>query len=96
MTGSSITPESVVERRDRSSKTVPSISGSATRLSAQDHEEIRILTFAELKALIEEGKTDLIPNNKDIPEALSVRIIRAISSYVVIVVHNRMSFQANL
>ena len=75
MTGSSITPESVVEN-DPSSKTVPSISGSATGSSAQDHEETRILTFAELKALIEEGKTDLIPNNKDIPEALSVRTIR--------------------
>ena len=74
MTGSSITPESVVEYNP-SSKTVSSISGSARGLSARDHEETRILTFAELKVLIEEGKTDLIPNNRVIPETLSVRII---------------------
>ncbi|KAH7882892.1 hypothetical protein F5I97DRAFT_1900401 [Phlebopus sp. FC_14] len=33
--------------------------------------ETRFLTFAELKSLIEQGKTDDIPNNKVIPDALS-------------------------
>ncbi|KAI9464000.1 hypothetical protein BJY52DRAFT_1250910 [Lactarius psammicola] len=31
----------------------------------------RTLTFAELQALIEQGKTDEIPNNKHIPDALN-------------------------
>ncbi|OJA16546.1 hypothetical protein AZE42_00643 [Rhizopogon vesiculosus] len=33
--------------------------------------ETRPLTFAELKALIEQGKTDSIPNNKVIPDTLN-------------------------
>ena len=53
----------------------------ATRFVSSDHltdqrqavrEEAHILTFAELKALIEQGKTDGIPNNKLIPNILSV------------------------
>jgi hypothetical protein len=32
----------------------------------------RTLTFAELQALIEQGKTDEIPNNKPIPDELNV------------------------
>ncbi|KAH9035012.1 hypothetical protein EDB85DRAFT_949862 [Lactarius pseudohatsudake] len=31
----------------------------------------RTLTFAELQALIDQGKTDEIPNNKHIPDALN-------------------------
>jgi hypothetical protein len=31
-----------------------------------------ILTFAELQTLIEQGKTDEIPNNKHIPDAINV------------------------
>ncbi|KAH6891762.1 hypothetical protein BKA70DRAFT_847217 [Coprinopsis sp. MPI-PUGE-AT-0042] len=34
-------------------------------------EEERVLTFAELKELIESGKVDQIPNNKVIPEKFS-------------------------
>jgi len=34
--------------------------------------ESRTLTFAELKELIEQGKTDQIPNNRPIPEAINV------------------------
>ncbi|KAF9011923.1 hypothetical protein BDQ17DRAFT_1233143 [Cyathus striatus] len=34
-------------------------------------EEPRVLTFAELKELIETGKVDQIPNNKVIPEGLN-------------------------
>ncbi|EIW80023.1 hypothetical protein CONPUDRAFT_166644 [Coniophora puteana RWD-64-598 SS2] len=36
----------------------------------RDTGEERALTFAELKALIEEGKTDGIPNNKVIPDVI--------------------------
>lgn len=32
-----------------------------------------MLSFAQLKALIEQGRTDEIPNNKTIPNVLSVR-----------------------
>lgn len=35
-------------------------------------EESRVLSFAELKELIEQGKTDQIPNNRVIPNELSV------------------------
>lgn len=35
-------------------------------------DEPRTLTFAELKDLIEKGKTDQIPNNRHIPEAINV------------------------
>jgi hypothetical protein len=32
----------------------------------------RTLTFAELQSLVEQGKTDEIPNNKHIPDAINV------------------------
>ena len=35
----------------------------------------KTLTFAELQALIEQGRTDDIPNNKQIPDALNVVFI---------------------
>lgn len=35
-------------------------------------EGVPTLTFAELKALIEQGKTDGIPNNKLVPNILNV------------------------
>jgi hypothetical protein len=41
-------------------------------LSETAPEESRILTFAEIKDLIEQGKTDQIPNNKYIPNVISV------------------------
>ncbi|KAG6380083.1 hypothetical protein JVT61DRAFT_8165 [Boletus reticuloceps] len=37
-----------------------------------EHGEMRILTFVELKSLIEQGKTDNIPNNKIIPNISNV------------------------
>lgn len=40
--------------------------------SGAEREEMRVLTFAELKSLIEQGKTDDIPNNKLIPNVLNV------------------------
>jgi hypothetical protein len=36
--------------------------------------ETRLLTFAELTLLIQQGKTDDIPNNKVIPETLNVSL----------------------
>ncbi|GLB39765.1 hypothetical protein LshimejAT787_0702750 [Lyophyllum shimeji] len=39
--------------------------------SATSDDETRVLTFAELKELIESGKVDQIPNNKVIPELLN-------------------------
>ncbi|KAF8553489.1 hypothetical protein OG21DRAFT_1523105 [Imleria badia] len=36
-----------------------------------DRGEMRVLTFVELKSLIEQGKTDNIPNNKIIPDILN-------------------------
>jgi hypothetical protein len=35
----------------------------------------KTLTFAELQALVEQGKTDEIPNNKHIPDAINVVFI---------------------
>jgi hypothetical protein len=54
--------------------------GEGERTSAVDlepgfpheKEETRVIKFAELKALIESGREDLIPNNKVIPNALNV------------------------
>lgn len=37
-----------------------------------ESEENRVLSFAELKELIESGNVDKIPNNKIIPEAINV------------------------
>jgi hypothetical protein len=45
-----------------------------TTTSASAADESRTLTFAELKDLIEEGKTDQIPNNRYIPEAINVSL----------------------
>jgi hypothetical protein len=39
-----------------------------------DVEHPGVLSFAQLQALIEAGKADLIPNNKIIPEELNVRV----------------------
>jgi hypothetical protein len=73
MTGNSLTPEGLAEHaHEPSSETVPRISDPVTGLAPQDHEESRFMSFAELKALIQEGKTDLIPNNRVISDALNV------------------------
>ncbi|KAJ8585261.1 hypothetical protein M405DRAFT_865537 [Rhizopogon salebrosus TDB-379] len=69
VTGQNLTAEDVWSHQDRAdprtfTETAPSSS------SYQDREN-RPLTFAELKTLIEEGKTDSIPNNKDIPDTLN-------------------------
>jgi len=47
---------------------------SLTTTPAPAADESRTLTFAELKDLIEEGKTDQIPNNRYISEAINVSL----------------------
>ncbi|OCH84353.1 hypothetical protein OBBRIDRAFT_799172 [Obba rivulosa] len=46
-------------------------SSGACEPAAAAQSEPRELSFAELKALIQQGKTDQIPNNKVIPDELS-------------------------
>ena len=46
------------------------VNGAQVNSSTTD--ENRVLTFAELKELIESGNVDKIPNNKIIPETLNV------------------------
>ena len=56
---------------------------------ARDYErrsvEPRVLSFAELKELIESGRVDQIPNNKFIPDKLSVS-----PSLTIYMVHTQM------
>lgn len=40
---------------------------------SQTTEDTKILSFAEIKELIEAGRLDEIPNNKIIPDSLNVR-----------------------
>ncbi|KAH9941527.1 hypothetical protein B0H21DRAFT_824361 [Amylocystis lapponica] len=54
------------------SRTTPTTSTSPPALHATDEGgEPRTLSFAELKELIEQGKTDQIPNNRTIPNELN-------------------------
>ncbi|EAU83975.1 hypothetical protein CC1G_09857 [Coprinopsis cinerea okayama7 len=76
MTGNSITMEDAreYELSVQAATTTPSTlepSASTTEQSSSAPEETRVLTFAELKELIETGKVDQIPNNKIIPEKFS-------------------------
>ncbi|KAH9830617.1 uncharacterized protein C8Q71DRAFT_361185 [Rhodofomes roseus] len=78
--GCSITMDEVNER-ERSRQLVPATNAvnsnghsddPAVALSTQQSDvEPRTLSFSELKALIEQGKTDQIPNNRQIPNELN-------------------------
>ena len=57
------------------SRQAPATSQASSEPSLSNEGETRILTFTELKELIESGKMDQIPNNKVISEALNVRIL---------------------
>ena len=70
VTGNSITLEDALIFESEATRFVSSDHLTDQRQAVQ--EETHILTFAELKALIEQGKTDGIPNNKLIPDILSV------------------------
>ena len=50
---------------------VPAQAADAPHAAPSEHDP-RVLSFAELKELIEQGKTDQIPNNRVIPEEVSV------------------------
>jgi hypothetical protein len=43
-----------------------------TPAPAAETDKPEVLTFAQLKELIEQGRTDEIPNNKHIPDVISV------------------------
>ena len=71
VTGNSVTLEDAL-----SFETLNRVVGT-DRLTEQQYqqavgEEVPTLTFTELKALIEQGKTDGIPNNKPVPNTLNV------------------------
>ncbi|PPQ95358.1 hypothetical protein CVT26_008203 [Gymnopilus dilepis] len=63
ITGNSITAEEARDYELSKQKNPTAVSGI--------EEENRVLTFAELKELIETGNVDKIPNNKVIPEKLN-------------------------
>ena len=71
LTGSAVTVEEVRAARAEQTSSAP-LAQTSSDSSTQD--EPRTLTFAQLKALIEQGRTDEIPNNKVIPNVLSVRL----------------------
>ena len=52
-----------------------------SELGEEQGKEPRHLSFAELKTLIEQGRTDEIPNNKQIPDKLNVSLGSSISLY---------------
>jgi hypothetical protein len=58
--------------------------------------EPRVLTFAELKDFIEQGKTDQIPNNRIIPNVLNVRnIITTSQVFCLSMICPRRAFRVN-
>jgi len=72
LSGQDLTAEDVRSHQDLAhpqnfTETTPSSSNHQDR-------DTRPLTFAELKTLIEQGKTDDIPNNKFIPDTLNVSL----------------------
>jgi hypothetical protein len=69
-------PEVLAGRPTSESASIPDAAPSAGELLDFEAgaEVPQTLTFAQLKALIEQGRTDEIPNNKHIPDVLSVLI----------------------
>ena len=74
LTGTAVTVEEARAARAEQISSAPSQTSAQTSLDPSTQDEPRILTFAQLKALIEQGRTDEIPNNKVIPNVLSVRL----------------------
>jgi hypothetical protein len=70
MTGYAITEEDS-RAHQNAAKTVPDSAPPSAPESSSSGEPT-ILTFTQIKELIEQGKTDLIPNNRHIPDALNV------------------------
>ncbi|KAH8077719.1 hypothetical protein BXZ70DRAFT_902133, partial [Cristinia sonorae] len=70
LTGGSLTPEDVQEyRKSHPPTTTFGLENNASELQSETVPP-RTLSFAELKALIESGRTDQIPNNRHIPNDL--------------------------
>ena len=65
----------------------------STEGAVEPNDENRVLTFAELKELIETGNVDKIPNNKIIPERLNVRYLFSFSFPSCINIHLGRSAQ---
>ncbi|KAL1730758.1 hypothetical protein EV714DRAFT_210110 [Schizophyllum commune] len=53
------------------SSTAPSTSSATNGASSESADPPRTLTFVELQALIEAGRVDEIPNNREIPDRLN-------------------------
>jgi hypothetical protein len=68
ITGSSIT---IDEARVYELSLPTSVAVNAAQVNSSATDENRVLTFTELKELIESGNVDKIPNNKTIPETLN-------------------------
>jgi hypothetical protein len=72
-TYASITGHSISEEEARPSETPLAVEAAPTTTTASVQETPGdVLTFDQLKDLIERGKADLIPNNRHIPEGLNV------------------------
>lgn len=69
ITGSSLTLEEVLRHQEQSSLPAQASSEATPQDSGDD---APTLSFAELKELIESGKTDKIPNNRQIPHDVHV------------------------
>lgn len=66
----SVSGNASVTQQSTAATTVPSSSDMVQTAGAEN--ETRTLSFAELTELIQQGKTDQIPNNRDIPNELNV------------------------
>lgn len=62
------------------------LSPSAEPLNDGNDDNPHVLTFAQLQALIENGREDQIPNNKVIPNVLNVRLL-FVFSYLLLMVY---------
>ncbi|KIJ59867.1 hypothetical protein HYDPIDRAFT_161787 [Hydnomerulius pinastri MD-312] len=69
--GQNLTLEDVQARSTADLQTPQSGDEYARTSSESQDGEMRTLTFSELKSLIEQGKTENIPNNKVIPDTLN-------------------------
>ncbi|KAI0800107.1 hypothetical protein C8Q74DRAFT_1192147 [Fomes fomentarius] len=71
LTALSITVEEALQARKTTAAPAVSHDTAAPHTSNSGGDEPHTLTFAQLQALIEQGRTDEIPNNKVIPNILS-------------------------
>ncbi|KAG1743737.1 uncharacterized protein EDB91DRAFT_224783 [Suillus paluster] len=72
VTGQDVTAEDVRFHRDTANSQNFTENMDISRPSSKYQDgETHLLTFAELTSLIEQGKTDSIPNNKVIPDTLN-------------------------